>query len=62
MKIELQEKLDQNFNKENIKNIGKLIEEPMSEPYRMLVDESGNGTDVKISEESRKICAKSLIR
>lgn len=62
MKTELQEKFDQNFNKENIKNIAKLIEEPMSEPYRMLVDESGNGTDVKISEKSRKICAKSLIR
>ncbi len=62
MKIELQEKFDQNFNKENIKNIDKLIEQPMSEPYRMLVDESGNGTDVKISEKSRKTCAKSLIR
>lgn len=62
MKKELQEKFDQNFNKQNVKNIDKLIEEPMSEPYRMLVDESGNGTNVKISEESRKICAKSLIK
>ncbi len=54
--------LANNFNKRNAENIKKLIEEPMIDRYGMFVDESGNGKTIKPSEESRKICAKSLLR
>lgn len=62
MEKELQERLMDNFDKKNIKNVSKLIEEPMSEMAGMFVDESGNGKDVKITERSRKICAESLLK
>lgn len=58
----LEEKSANNFNKRNIENVNKLIEEPMAERFGMFADESGNGKDVRISKESRKICAKSLLR
>lgn len=62
MEKELQERLMDNFDKKNIKNVSKLIEKPMSEMAGMFVDESGNGKDVKITERSRKICAESLLK
>lgn len=56
------EELGNNFNKHNAENIKKLIEEPMIDRVGMFVDESGNGKIIKPCEESRKICAKSLLR
>lgn len=50
-----------NFDRKNIKNIDKLIEEDMAERVGMFVDESGKGK-VEITEESRKKCAKDLLR
>ncbi len=50
-----------NFDRKNIKNIDKLIEEDMAERVGMFVDESGKGK-VEITEESRKKCAKNLLR
>lgn len=62
MKEELRQKLTENFDEKNIESISKLIEEPIPEMVGMFVDESGNGKDVKITEESRKICAASLLK
>lgn len=62
MEKNLQERIMENFDKRNIENVRKLIEEPMVERMGMFVNESGNGQEVKISEESRKICAESLIK
>ena len=50
-----------NFDIKNIKNIDKLIEEDMAERVGMFVNESGK-EKVKITEESRKKCAKDLLR
>ena len=59
----LQEKLMMNFNEKNLESVDKLIEESMPEqPFRMVVNESGNGEEPKITEESRKKCVKSLLR
>ena len=49
-----------NFDAKNLKDIEKFIDEPIPKMVGMFVDESGK-TDVKISEESRKIAAKSLL-
>ena len=49
-----------NFDTKNLKSIEKFIDEPIPKMVGMFVDESGK-TDVKISEESRKIAAKSLL-
>lgn len=50
-----------NFDIKNIENIDKLIEEDMAERVGMFVNESGK-EKVKITEESRKKCAKDLLR
>lgn len=62
MEKELHERFAKNFNKGNIDNIQKLIEEPFIDRVGMFVDESGNGESIKPTEESRKICAKSLLK
>lgn len=59
---ELQEGLNENFDGKNLENIGKLIEEPIPAMFGLFVNEAGNGKKVKITEASRKICAKSLLR
>lgn len=53
-----------NFDKKNIENVRKMIEDsPIPDKvYTMVIDESGSGRQVKVSKESRKICAKSLLR
>ena len=50
-----------NFDTKNLKDIEKFIDEPIPKMVGMFVDECGK-TDVKISEESRKIAAKSLLQ
>ncbi len=62
MKNETHEKFSQNFNKNNIENVSKLIEEPMVDRFGVFLDESGNGEKIVPTEESRKICAKSLVK
>ena len=62
MDKEFSKKIMGNFDKKNIENIDKLINEPMTKMAGMFVDESGNGESPQISKESRKICAKSLLR
>ena len=63
MEKELQQGLIGNFNEKNLESVDKFIEEPMPEQsFRMLVNESGNSKEVKITEESRKKCAESLLR
>ena len=63
MEKELQQKLMENFNEKNIENVDKLMKEPMPEKVMVMVlDESGNGKAPNITEESRKICAESLLR
>lgn len=51
-----------NFNKSNIENVEKMIDGEMLIPYGIHVNESGNGEPPKITKESRKKLAKSLIR
>lgn len=58
----LQEGLNGNFDERNLENIDKLIEEPKPAMFGLFVNEAGNGKEVKITEASRKICAKSLLR
>lgn len=54
---------DDNFNKKNIENVGKLIEEtPISETFGMFVNESGDGNNVTVTKRNREICAKSLLK
>ena len=62
MQKESHEKFSQNFNKKNIENVTELIEKPMVDKFGMFLDESGNGENIIPTEESRKICAKSLLR
>lgn len=52
-----------NFDKKNVESTDKHIREDElpQEVYGMLVDESGYGK-IKVSEESRKICAKNLLK
>lgn len=50
-----------NFDRKNIENIDKLIKEDMAERVGMFINESGKGK-VEIIEESRKKCAKDLLR
>lgn len=52
-----------NFDKKNIESIDKHIREDEipQKVYRMLVDESGH-KKIKVSEESRKICAENLLK
>lgn len=55
--------LQNNFDRNNIENIDKLIEEDMAEREGMFVNESAEKkVEVNITEESRKKVAKSLIR
>ena len=57
------EKLMGNFNQRNLESIDRFIEEPMPEKVMvMILDESGNGEEPKITEESRKKCVKDLLR
>lgn len=56
-----QEKCKDNFNRSNIENIRKMIDDEMPTPFGVYVNESGNGELPKITEESRKKLAKSLI-
>ncbi len=58
----LNEGLFNNFNQRNIESIDKHIrDEEMPEIVGMFVNESGK-RDVKISQESRKKCAKDLLK
>lgn len=57
-----QERCKDNFGKSNLENIGEMIDKhEIATPYRMIVNESGNGGMPKITKESRKKVAKSLI-
>lgn len=63
MEKELQQGLIGNFNEKNLESVDKFIEEPMPEKFMvMILDESGNGEEPKITEESRRKCAESLLR
>ena len=61
---DLHKKLMDNFDQKNIDNISKQIEEETEIPqmFGMFVNESGTGETPKITEESRKICAKDLVK
>lgn len=68
MKKELQKALpddfDDNFDEKNIENVRKAIEDDKVPPPKvvgMFLNESGNGKDPAITEESIKICAEALI-
>ncbi len=52
----------QNYDKNNVENIGKMIEGSNLTPYGIFMNESGNGERPNITDESRKRLAKSLIR
>lgn len=56
-----QERCKNNFDKSNIENVSEMIDNEESIPYGMFVNESGNGEKPKITKESRKALAKSLI-
>lgn len=63
MEKQLQQGLIGNFNEKNLESVDKFIEEPMPEKFMvMILDESGNGEEPKITEESRKRCVKDLLR
>lgn len=51
-----------NFDKVNITNIDKMINTEKTSSYGMFVNENGNGQQPIITEESRRIVAKSLIK
>lgn len=51
-----------NFGKANLESIDKFLREPMPDYLGMFLNESGRGVKTIITEESRKKCAKSLIR
>lgn len=61
---DLNKRLMDNFDKENIDNVRKQIEEGSEIPqmFGMFVNESGTGETPKITEKSRKICAKDLVK
>lgn len=64
MKRELREPLSDNFDEKNIENVRKAIEDDKVPPPKvigMFLNESGNGKDPTITEESIKICAEALI-
>lgn len=55
--------VEQNYGKNNLASIDKMIEgSELDSTYGMQVDESGNGKEPTIKKESRKSLAKSLIR
>lgn len=54
-----------NYDETNLESIRRQIEDgvgPDDKAYRPILDESGNGLKPNITEESRKIAAKALIR
>lgn len=51
-----------NFDKNNIENLDKMIKESAIDAYRMLVSESGTGKNPTITDESRKSTVKTLLR
>lgn len=61
---DLHKRLMDNFDQENIDNVRKQIEEGTEIPqmFGMFVNESGTGETPKITEESRKNCAKDLVK
>jgi len=61
MEKELNKKILDNFDKKNIESIDRMINEEMPERFGMFVNESGSG-EVTISEQSRKIAVKALLR
>lgn len=62
MEKDLQKRLEQNFDEQNIENIQNLIKQPFPEKVgAIFINESGNGTNIKITEKSRKICADFLL-
>lgn len=53
---------DDNWNENNIKDVIEQIENEKAKPtIRMVVPNFGAGVEPCISEESRKICAESLL-
>ncbi len=61
LEIIKQERCKDNFDKSNIENVSKMIDEEEPSSYGMLLNESGSGKSLRISEESRKKLAKSFI-
>lgn len=61
MKIETL-KHEENFNEENIKNVRKMLseEEFFGQIIRPIISNEGS-TEVLVTEENRKSCAKSLL-
>lgn len=61
IKLINQEMCKDNFDRSNIENVRKMIDDEMPTPFGVYVNESGNGELPKITEEGRKKLAKSLI-
>ena len=52
-----------NFNQKNIEDFNKQIENfSVNRVYRMIMEEKGNGMKPNITEESRKIAVRALIK
>jgi len=53
-----------NFDEKNIQDVRKRMKEkPIPDKaHTMLLDESGNSKTIKILEESRKKCAKDVVK
>lgn len=55
-------KIEQNYDRNNLKSIDKMLEGEFQTPYVMQVTGSGTGKKTRITPESRKILAKSLLK
>lgn len=61
MTEEQKQSMNDNYDEKNIESIREILEEPIPQMVGMFVNESGNGTKVEITVESRKKCAKALL-
>ena len=63
MTNEQEQKLKDNFDEGNITDVKELVgrEEKIPEMLGLFFDESENGNPIKVSKESRKISAESVL-
>lgn len=54
--------IEQNYDKNNLRSIDKMLDSEFPTPYVMQVVESGTGERPTITTESRKALAKSLLK
>ena len=65
MSEKLINKLRENYNDENLKDVEKHIEEQSKKPtgpVYIMVQKHTGPTEVKVSEKSREICAKVILK